>query len=52
MEARLVTPDGVVEQASLESIRRGGSLEDRFLERVGADPEATRKLNWLEEAAP
>jgi hypothetical protein len=22
-----------------------------FLEKVGADPDATRKLNWLEEAA-
>jgi ABC-2 type transport system ATP-binding protein len=41
----------LVEQASLESIRRGGSLEDRFLEEAGADPDATRKLNWLEEAA-
>jgi ABC-2 type transport system ATP-binding protein len=42
----------LVEQGSLESIRRSGSLEECFLERVGADPEATRKLNWLEEAAP
>ena len=37
---------------ALETIRRSGSLEECFLERVGADPEATRKLNWLEEAAP
>ena len=42
----------LVEQGALESIRRSGSLEECFLERVGADPEATRKLNWLEEAAP
>ena len=42
----------LVEQGSLETIRRNGSLEECFLERVGADPEATRKLNWLEEAAP
>ena len=42
----------LVEQGSLESIRRSGSLEECFLEKVGADPEATRKLNWLEEAAP
>jgi ABC-2 type transport system ATP-binding protein len=39
----------LVEQASLEAIRQGGSLEDRFLEKVGADPEATRKISWLEE---
>src|SRR4051795_12032650 len=47
----IIVKGQLVEQASLETIRRGGSLEDRFLERVGADPEATRKLNWLEEAA-
>jgi ABC-2 type transport system ATP-binding protein len=40
----------LVEQASLEEIRRGSSLESRFLEKVGADAEATRKLSWLEEA--
>jgi ABC-2 type transport system ATP-binding protein len=39
----------LVEQASLEAIRQGSSLEDRFLERAGADPDATRKLSWLEE---
>ena len=49
----IIVKGQLVEQASLESIRRGGgSLEDCFLEKVGADPEATRKLNWLEEAAP
>jgi ABC-2 type transport system ATP-binding protein len=37
------------EQDSLEAIRRGSSLEDRFLERAGADLEATPKLHWLEE---
>ena len=42
----------LVEQGSLTTIRRSGSLEECFLEKVGADPEATRKLNWLEEAAP
>jgi ABC-2 type transport system ATP-binding protein len=38
----------LVEQASLEAIRQGTSLEERFLERAGADAEATRKLSWLE----
>jgi len=42
----------LVEQASLEDIRQGSSLEERFLERVGADEDATQKLSWLEEAAP
>ena len=41
----------LVEQASLEDIRRGGSLESRFLEKVGADEAATRKLSWLDEEA-
>jgi ABC-2 type transport system ATP-binding protein len=42
----------LTEQASLEDIRRGSSLEDRFLQIAGADSEATRKLNWLEEGTP
>jgi ABC-2 type transport system ATP-binding protein len=41
----------LVEQASLDDIRRGGSLESRFLEKVGADEAATRKLSWLDEEA-
>ena len=47
----IIVKGKLVEQASLETIRQGGSLEDCFLEKAGADPEATRKLNWLEEAA-
>jgi len=41
----------LVEQDSLEAIRRGGALEDRFLERAGADSEAKSQLGWLEESA-
>jgi ABC-2 type transport system ATP-binding protein len=48
----IIVKGELVEQASLEAIRQGSSLEDRFLERVGADPEATGKLSWLEENAP
>jgi ABC-2 type transport system ATP-binding protein len=48
----IIVRGALVEQDSLEAIRRGGSLEDRFLEKAGADPEATRKLRWLEENAP
>ena len=47
----IIVKGQLVEQASLETIRGGGSLEDSFFEKAGADPDATRKLNWLEEAA-
>jgi ABC-2 type transport system ATP-binding protein len=40
----------LVEQAALDDIRGGGSLESRFIEQVGYDAEATRKLSWLEES--
>jgi ABC-2 type transport system ATP-binding protein len=46
----IIVKGQLVEQAALESIRQGGSLEDRFLQYAGADPEATRKLDWFEEA--
>ena len=45
----IIVKGSLVDQDSLEAIRRGGSLEERFLERAGADPEATQKLRWLEE---
>jgi ABC-2 type transport system ATP-binding protein len=47
----IIVKGELVEQASLEEIRQGRSLEDRFLERVGADADATKKLRWLEENA-
>jgi ABC-2 type transport system ATP-binding protein len=48
----IIVKGELVEQDSLEAIRRGSSLEDRFLEKAGADSEATQKLRWLEETAP
>jgi ABC-2 type transport system ATP-binding protein len=39
----------LVEQASLEAIRQGSSLEDRFLEKADADAGAAHNLSWLEE---
>jgi ABC-2 type transport system ATP-binding protein len=45
----IIVNGALVVQASLEAIRQGGSLEDRFLEQVGADAEASPKLTWLEE---
>jgi ABC-2 type transport system ATP-binding protein len=48
----IIVKGALVEQASLEAIRQGGSLETRFLERAGADLDASPKLSWLEETAP
>src|SRR5271156_5872324 len=54
---RLCTDVGIiahgqlVEQACLDEIRQGSSLESRFLEKVGSDPAASKKLEWLEGAA-
>jgi len=50
----IIVKGSLVEQASLEDIRQGHSLEDRFLEKVGTgtDAEAVHKLRWLEEETP
>jgi ABC-2 type transport system ATP-binding protein len=51
---RLCTHTGIivkgrlVEQAPLAAIRERGTLEDHFLEKAGADTEATPKLSWLD----
>lgn len=45
----IIASGKLVEQASLEAISQGSSLEKRFLEKVGADSEATKRLSWLEE---
>ncbi|HET6883991.1 MAG TPA: ABC transporter ATP-binding protein [Pirellulales bacterium] len=47
----MIVKGKLVEQDALETIRRGVSLEDRFLQAAGAHPEAAPKLNWLEETA-
>ncbi|WP_029630230.1 ABC transporter ATP-binding protein [Zavarzinella formosa] len=41
----------LVEQASMESIRQGLSLEDRFLQVAGGDEAVAPKISWLEGAA-
>jgi ABC-2 type transport system ATP-binding protein len=48
----IIVKGNLVEQTSLEELRRGGTLEERFLEHAGADIEAHPKLNWLEEKSP
>jgi len=47
----IIVKGQLVKQASLDSIRQGGSLEDSFLQFAGAEGEAARKLNWFEEAS-
>ena len=47
-----IIADGkLVEQASLDEIRQGSSLESRFIERVGRDENALQSLTWLEDAS-
>jgi ABC-2 type transport system ATP-binding protein len=48
----IIVKGALVEQNSLDAIRQGSSLEDRFLEKAGADAGETHKLRWLEENAP
>jgi len=47
----MIVKGRLVEQGSLDEMRQGRSLETLFLEKAGADAEATRKLDWLEERA-
>jgi ABC-2 type transport system ATP-binding protein len=47
----LIVKGRLVEQGSLDVLRQGKSLESLFMEKAGADGEATRKLDWLEERA-
>jgi ABC-2 type transport system ATP-binding protein len=44
----IIVNGALVEQASLEEIRQGRSLEDRFLEKAGRDTVETPRLTWLE----
>ena len=39
----------LVEQTSLEELRRGSSLEQRFLEKVGRSDDEKVNLAWLED---
>jgi ABC-2 type transport system ATP-binding protein len=48
----IIVKGSLVEQDSLDAIRHGGTLEERFLEKAGADAEPTHKLRWLEEGTP
>ena len=45
----IIVKGDLVEQQPLETLRQGSSLEDRFLEKAGAEAVAAQKLTWLEE---
>jgi ABC-2 type transport system ATP-binding protein len=47
----IIVKGQLVEQASLDEIRQGATLEECFLKVAGADSGAIRKLDWLEEAS-
>jgi ABC-2 type transport system ATP-binding protein len=48
----IISQGKLVEQASLDEIRKGSSLEQGFLDKVGVDTETVQKLTWLEESGP
>ena len=43
----IIVQGKLVEQGSLEQLRHGRSLEDRFLEMVGSTDEMHQRLSWL-----
>src|SRR6266568_8326833 len=47
----IIVKGELVEQASLDDLRQGRSLEDLFLQKAGADALAPRTISWLEEGA-
>lgn len=44
----IISAGQLVEQSSLEELRRGGTLEQSFLERVGVAEGSVQRLSWLE----
>jgi len=45
----IIAKGKLVYQATMDEIRKSGSLEERFLEAVGSDNDQRQKLSWLEE---
>jgi ABC-2 type transport system ATP-binding protein len=48
----IIVRGALVEQAAIADIRKGDSLENRFIQLAGADAVAAPALTWLEAAAP
>lgn len=44
----IIADGNLVEQTSLEDLRKGSSLEQRFLEKVGRSDEPETQLSWLD----
>lgn len=45
----IIAAGKLVEQSSLDELRKGSSLEQRFLEKVGHSDDPAVKLSWLDE---
>ena len=43
----IIVKGELVEQSSLDALRQGSSLEERFLKVVGADAHEVQKLSWV-----
>jgi ABC-2 type transport system ATP-binding protein len=43
----IIARGSLVDQASLETLRKGASLEDRFIEKVGSARHVVRQLSWV-----
>jgi ABC-2 type transport system ATP-binding protein len=48
----IIVKGELVEQASLDELRQGSSLETRFLEKAGAEAAGVHTLSWLEGGTP
>jgi ABC-2 type transport system ATP-binding protein len=48
----IIVQGRLVEQGSLEELRMGRSLEERFLEMVGSTEEMHQQLSWLDSSEP
>ncbi len=48
----IIVKGKIVEQNSLDAIRQGSTLEERFLEKAGAEAQPAASLRWLEEGTP
>ena len=47
----IIVKGALVEQASMEAIRQGDTLENRFIQLAGADAASTPTISWLEAAS-
>jgi ABC-2 type transport system ATP-binding protein len=46
----IIVKGALVEQASMEKIRHGDTLENRFIQLAGADAVEAPTISWLEAA--